>query len=83
MGEVTIGEMALPDWRLPDEVARVLSMGLIGAVSEATKDWLMTGYTQPRAVRWGSAAASTASASVARSSSVACARMNRCIPLES
>lgn len=41
--------MALPDWHMPDEVARVLSMGLIGAVSEATKDWLMTGYTQPRA----------------------------------
>lgn len=39
---------ALPDWRLSPETGRVLSMGLIGAVSETTKDWLMTGYAQPR-----------------------------------
>lgn len=40
--------MALPHWQLPAETGPVLAMGLIGAVSETTKDWLMTGYTQPR-----------------------------------
>lgn len=41
--------LTLPDWDVSGNTARVLAMGLIGAVSESAKDWLMTGYTQPRA----------------------------------
>lgn len=37
-----------PRWPVPDEVARVVAMGMIGAASEAAKDWLMSGYQQPR-----------------------------------
>lgn len=38
-----------PQWKVPDEITRVVSMGMIGAASEAAKDWLMSGYQQPRA----------------------------------
>ncbi|RZU38700.1 TetR family transcriptional regulator [Fluviicoccus keumensis] len=41
--------LTLPEWDVSGNTARVLAMGLIGAVSESAKDWLMTGYTQPRA----------------------------------
>lgn len=41
--------LTLPDWRVSGNTARVMAMGLIGAVSETAKDWLMTGYAQPRA----------------------------------
>lgn len=37
-----------PQWPVTDEVARVVAMGMIGAASEAAKDWLMSGYQQPR-----------------------------------
>lgn len=37
-----------PQWPVPNEVARVVAMGMIGAASEAAKDWLMSGYQQPR-----------------------------------
>ena len=37
-----------PHWPVTDEVARVVAMGMIGAASEAAKDWLMSGYQQPR-----------------------------------
>lgn len=37
-----------PQWPVQDEIARVVAMGLIGAASEAAKDWLMRGYQQPR-----------------------------------
>ncbi|HCT39787.1 MAG TPA: TetR/AcrR family transcriptional regulator [Moraxellaceae bacterium] len=38
-----------PHWPVSDEIARVVAMGMIGAASEAAKDWLMSGYQQPRA----------------------------------
>lgn len=38
-----------PQWPVPEEIARVVAMGMIGAASEAAKDWLMSGYRQPRA----------------------------------
>ncbi|HEX5277071.1 MAG TPA: TetR/AcrR family transcriptional regulator [Fluviicoccus sp.] len=41
--------LTLPDWCVSGNTARVLAMGLIGAASETAKDWLMTGYAQPRA----------------------------------
>lgn len=37
-----------PHWPVKEEVARVVAMGMIGAASEAAKDWLMSGYQQPR-----------------------------------
>ncbi|MES2919335.1 MAG: TetR/AcrR family transcriptional regulator [Pseudomonadota bacterium] len=37
-----------PQWPVPDEVARVMALGMIGAASEAAKDWLLGGYQQPR-----------------------------------
>lgn len=37
-----------PQWPVPDEIARVVAMGMIGAASEAAKDWLMSGYQRPR-----------------------------------
>lgn len=39
----------VPAWRLPDDIGRSLTMAMIGATSELAKDWLMTGYQQPRA----------------------------------
>lgn len=39
-----------PEWKISEDVANVLTMGMIGAVSESAKDWLMTGYQTPRQV---------------------------------
>lgn len=38
----------LPDLTLPEPVVRTTCIGLIGAVSETAKDWLYSGYQQPR-----------------------------------
>jgi AcrR family transcriptional regulator len=45
---LTLIRAALPEWHISDDLGRVVSMGLIGAVSESAKDWLMTNYTVPR-----------------------------------
>lgn len=37
-----------PQLTAQDDVARVVAMGMIGAASEAAKDWLMNDYQQPR-----------------------------------
>ncbi|MGH8492257.1 MAG: TetR/AcrR family transcriptional regulator [Moraxellaceae bacterium] len=41
---------AIPSWDISDDVAGAVAMGMIGAVSELAKDWLMAGYAQPRPV---------------------------------
>lgn len=43
-----LSRSAVPQWNIPDDVAKAITMGLIGAVSELAKDWLMSGYEQPR-----------------------------------
>jgi AcrR family transcriptional regulator len=44
----TLSKTLEPTWPVSDEVARSTCMGLIGAVSESVKDWLHSGYLQPR-----------------------------------
>ncbi len=40
----------LPAWPVSETVVRTTCMGLIGAVSETAKDWLHSGYEQPREI---------------------------------
>lgn len=39
---------AFPDWAVDAQTAPVVAMGLIGAASESAKNWMMSGYSEPR-----------------------------------
>ncbi len=45
---LVLSHMVAPQRPVPDAVARVVALGMIGAASEAAKDWLLGGYQQPR-----------------------------------
>lgn len=46
----SLGNAFLQPMPVPEAVVRTACMGLIGAASETAKDWLHTGYQQPRNV---------------------------------
>lgn len=39
---------AFPEWSVDTPTAPVVAMGLIGAASESAKNWMMSGYSEPR-----------------------------------
>lgn len=39
---------AFPYWPVDAQTAPVVAMGLIGAASESAKNWMMSGYSEPR-----------------------------------
>ena len=39
---------AFPQWAVDAPTAPVVAMGLIGAASESAKNWMMSGYSEPR-----------------------------------
>lgn len=39
----------VPQWAFSEDVSKTVTLGLIGAVSELAKDWLMSGYEKPKA----------------------------------
>lgn len=46
---LALGRDVAPELEVPDALKPVIALGVVGALSELAKDWLMTDYARPRA----------------------------------